>query len=571
MPPSFELDESQTIETGDGKRSHRAHNEHSQRLQRKLITVGDHAWCLIGNGLSNQSFINAPDGIIAIDSGESIEEMAAALVELRRVTDQPIIGVLYTHFHYVQGTAAIFNECRDRNRAEMPPIYGDERIDANRLRAATEIAPAYGRGIAEQFGTMMPDSGPDGLVNVGLGLAYRMREHAPFTNGYISPTHPLRGSSTFHLGGLEIQVEPAPSDSDDSVTYWFPTLGLAVHNLIWPTLFNIFAIRGEEYRDPRILLRGIDHILSLRADHLVATHGPPMSGAEEIRDRVTKYRDSIQFLWDQTVRWSNRGVTADELAYRVVLPALFDEDFLTRQLYGVAEHHVRQIRSGLFGWFDGDPQNLFRMAPEIRSAQFIKAMGGRDATRLLCQKAADDDLRWALELATLLSVGEEAELPDRELLASVLRKIAYRTTSANIRNWCITRALDIDGEIDMTRMRTHRFYRKQVATWPTSMTVHVLRVLVEPERLDDIDVHVAWLIDNERTGLHFRNFVACPTDGRDADGTVSCTKETWADVLAEKQSFTDAVASGKIIITGKTEEVERALLAIDHPSFRPVT
>ena len=110
-------------------------------------------------------------------------------------------------------------------------------------------------------------------------------------------------------------MTPAPSDADDSVTFWFSALGCAVNNLVWPVLFNIFAIRGEEYRYPRIMLTGVDHLLSLNADHLIGAHGMPISCADEILNRVTKYRDSLQFLWDQTVRLTNRGYSSTELAY----------------------------------------------------------------------------------------------------------------------------------------------------------------------------------------------------------------------------------------------------------------
>ena len=46
-------------------------------------------------------------------------------------------------------------------------------------------------------------------------------------------------------------MTPAPSDADDSITIWFPELGVCVNNIVWPALFNIYAIRGEEYRDPQ--------------------------------------------------------------------------------------------------------------------------------------------------------------------------------------------------------------------------------------------------------------------------------------------------------------------------------
>ncbi|MEY3566660.1 MAG: hypothetical protein RLZ19_674, partial [Actinomycetota bacterium] len=271
---------------------------------------------LVGNGLSNQTFIEAPEGVIAIDTGESVEEMRDAIAELRTVCDRPIVAVLYTHFHYVGGTPAVF---ADGAAADIP-IWAHEKVAYNRARTASEISPAYSRGLVEQFAINLPESGPDGRVNVGLGHFYRNPAHAPFTSVFVPPTHTFGSTADISVAGLDVHVTLAPSDADDSVTYWFPQLGTAVHNLVWPVLFNIFAIRGEEYRDPRVLLTGLDHLLSLGADHLVAAHGPPMSGADQIRDRVTRYRDSIQFLWDQSVRHINRGVLAADLGHVISLP-----------------------------------------------------------------------------------------------------------------------------------------------------------------------------------------------------------------------------------------------------------
>ncbi len=141
-------------------------------------------WCMVGNGLSNQTFVDAPDGIIAIDTGESTEEMAAALAALREHTDRPIAAVIYTHFHYVSGTAAIE---ADKHLIGYP-IWGHERIRVNRERMATEVGVTMRRGLVHQFGLTLPTDGPDGLVSAGLGPWYRNPAHAPFTDGFV-PAH----------------------------------------------------------------------------------------------------------------------------------------------------------------------------------------------------------------------------------------------------------------------------------------------------------------------------------------------------------------------------------------------
>ena len=206
-----------------------------------------------------------------------------------------------------------------------------------------------------------------------------------------------------------------------------------MQNIVWPVLFNVFAIRGEEYRDPTVLLTGLDHLLGLKVEHLVGAHGIPISGRDAIARRVGRYRDAIQFLWDQTVRLTNRGLDSTELGHAIRLPAQCDLDHLTGEYYGVAEHHVRQIRNGLFGYFDGDESQLFPLPTAERCDRLIAGFGGRAKVRELAATAIDtDDLRWATELATWLVRSSEPHDDDRRLLARALRTIGQRTPAANI-------------------------------------------------------------------------------------------------------------------------------------------
>ena len=558
---SFEPNADNTVTTETGQIVHRDLVDHSKRLVRNFYKVGDHIWCLVGNGLSNQTFVDAPEGIIAIDTGESNEEMRTAIAELRIHTKKPIVAVLYTHFHYVAGTQAVLDESPD-TKIE---IYGHSKIAYNRVRTATEIAPSYSRGLVEQFAITLPIDGPDGNENVGLGRFYRNPEHKTQTNGFIKPAHTFDKPCTIKVAGLEVEVTPAPSDADDSVTYWFKSLDCAVNNLVWPVLFNVFAIRGEEYRDPRIMLTGIDHLLSLKPTHLVGAHGMPISGSAEILRRVTRYRDSIQFLWDQTVRLTNRGYTSTELGHSIHLPEFFDEDNLTSEFYGVAEHHVRQIRAGLLGWFDGDPANLFPLSRVEHSNRMIAGFGGREVVRQKTNDAIDaNDLRWACELSSWLVNSTEVEQSDKLLLAKTLRLIAQRTTAANIRNWCLARARHLDGTFDLTRFSQHRLSRKQIVSSPSETAVAILRVLLVPERASEIDTHICFkFVDRPQTGLHIRNCIACPTDGNGADITIDCSIETWADILAGELLLSVALSEKKLAVTGDTHKLQHALKVFD--------
>ncbi len=544
---------------------------HTDRLQRRLWSPRPGVWCYVGNGLSNQTFIEGPAGLIAIDSGECVEEMAAALRAVRAETSTPVVAVIYTHFHYVSGTRALFDAGVD----ESIPIWGHAGIVGNLQAYGIELSAVAGRGLVHQFGINLPAEGPDALVNVGLGLAYRTADHAPFTPGFVPPTDTFSEPVSIELAGLRVDMTPAPSDADDNITIWFPDLGVCVNNIVWPTLFNVFAIRGEEYRDPRVLLNGLDHIAGLGAEHLLGAHGPPLSGAEHIATEVTAYRDSIQFLWDQTVRGINRGLTTDELTSFVSLPDRFKGSYLTRQFYGLAEHHVRQIHAGLRGWFDGDETRFLPLPPADRCRRLIDGFGGADAVRAQAQAALDDlDLRWALELAGwLVHVEVDARgradggtPEDRALLAAVLRAVAQHTTASNIRNWSLTRALELEGALDNTRYRTHRIASHTVMTNHLAVSLHGLRVFVDPAAAGDRTVHAALSAGDETAGLLLRGGVAVPTDGVGAGLAAHTDKASWAAILAAKTTLSNELDAGSV--TSDDPDALKAFFGcFDHPGL----
>ena len=555
---SFEPNSQRTAVAPNGARVHEDHLAQSSVLRRNFYELRAGVWCLVGNGLSNQTFIDAPEGIIAFDTGESVQEMALALQELRTRTNRPIAAVVYTHFHYVEGTQAVLDE---GNHVTPLPIYGHRRISENKARTSGEIAPAYGRGLVEQFAIVMPPDGADGLVNVGLGLFYRNPAHAPGTSGFLPVTHPLPDEGAITIAGESVLVRHSPSDSDDSINFFFPNTQVCVHNTVWPVLFNVFAIRGEEYRDPRVLIPGIDNIIAWAPEHLVATHGPPLSGRDRIRETSERYRDSLQFLWDQTVRGINKGWTMDEVASRVALPALYDQDHRTSERYGVGEHHVRQIYAGLRGWFDGEESKLFPLQPHERFEKLIAGFGGRGEVVKQASAAFDaDDVRWGMELATWLARSTEATTADKELLARGLRLIAERTPAANIRNWAITRARHLDGQTPMDRFMKHSFGARAIAHVPSTDLIHTLRVLLDPARAEGLRAHVRLVVDGESAGLLLRNCVAVPTDGKDASVEVAMTRTTLAAILSNKQLWSAA----DITITGDSAVVDAVRNCFDH-------
>ena len=561
---SFSNDSAAVITGPKGQIAHRDHIGHTAQFERHVHQVRQGVWSIVGNGLSNQNFVEGPGGLIAIDTGESIQEMAWSLDAMARVTDAAVVAVIYTHSHYVGGTAAISGAGDD------VAIWGHERITINRERTGLDLSASATRGAVHQFGLLLDAEGPDGLVNIGLGESFRRSEHAPHEVGFIAPTETLDAIRSATIAGLRVEFTPAPSDADDSLTIWFPELETAVHNIAWPALFNIFAIRGEPYRDPAMLIPGLDHLRSLGATHLVCAHGVPLSGAAAIDTELTLYRDSIQFMWDQTVRGVNKDLTVAELADSVQLPDVFHHGKLTRQLYGVAEHHARQIHHGLIGWFDGDEGQLFPLVPAERSGRLVAGFGGPEAVRSQVRDAiTSGDLRWAIEMGSWLVRRQGAEPADRMLLAEAVRLIGQRTTSANVRNWCITRARELEGSLDLDRFRVHLFSRGAVMGALPATSVHALRVLVDPETASGVNEEIAFSFsDGSTVGLRLRNHIAVPTDGQEAELVLSLDLDTWAGICSGRTSVASAIDSGLVTVTGERQRIDRVLACFDHPSFQ---
>lgn len=182
LAASFSADESEVVSGPKGQRAHRLAVEQAERVAERFYVVAPGVWTHVGNGLSNQTFVQGPGGVIAIDTGESVQEMECALARLREHTDAPIVAVAYTHFHCVAGTRAVPG-------IDALPIWAHARVTVNRQRTGAEIAPMYQRDLVPQFGIRLPTEGVDGVVSVGLGTCFRNPAHAPFTPGFVAPTH----------------------------------------------------------------------------------------------------------------------------------------------------------------------------------------------------------------------------------------------------------------------------------------------------------------------------------------------------------------------------------------------
>ena len=163
--------------------------------------------------------------------------MRFALTAVAAETDSPVVAVTFTPTFIMSAAHRL-----SPTWLATFPSGATAGVVGNRQRNSSEVGPVARSGLVHQFGITLPAEGaPDALVNVGLGLSFRNAEHAPFTEGFLYPTDTFDTPTTASIAGLIVEMTPAPSDADDSITIWFPELSVCINNIVWPVLFNVFS------------------------------------------------------------------------------------------------------------------------------------------------------------------------------------------------------------------------------------------------------------------------------------------------------------------------------------------
>ncbi len=420
--------------------------EHSRKMEQRVYKVTDTVYSAVGFGIANATMIVGSDGIIIVDTLESTDAAKTVLAEFRKITDKPVKAIVYTHNHsdHTMGVKGFTTE--EDVAAGKVQIYAHETMMNTVINNASVVAPALGIRAAYTFGLLL-EKGPEGWVNQGIGPAYTRG-----ATGFIAPTKTFKDKLDLTIAGVKLQLHYAPSETDDEIVVWLPGQKLlqSAEVIQGETFPNVHTIRGTKFRDPVAWYKSIDKLRSLGAEHLVPSHGRPLSGKEKVEEMLTAYRDGIQYVHDQTIRLLNKGLTPDEIVEQVAhLPAHLAQHPWLGEFYGTVRHSVRQIYVGYLGWFEGDPTALDPLPRAEESKRYVELMGGREAIFKAAKRSFDaGEYQWTAELVTHLIRVNKEDTEARKLKADSLRQLAYKTENINWRNWYITSARELDGSLN---------------------------------------------------------------------------------------------------------------------------
>ncbi|MGH8354304.1 MAG: alkyl/aryl-sulfatase [Pseudomonas sp.] len=545
---------------------------HTQEFEQRVYKVADNVYSAVGWNIGNSVMIEAPEGLIIVDTGESVSQSRLVLAEFRKISPKPIKAIVYTHFHpdHINGVKAFVTEAQVKSGEVQ--IYAHQSLLENVVTQGALVGPILGMRSGYSFGMALADSDKKDM-NAGLGPL----PHAG-ASSFIAPTLTFKDRLETRIAGLPVQFLHVPSEAPDEIVLYLPNNRVLISAEVTqgPTLPNIHTLRGTKFRDPVVWVNSLDKLRAFQADYMVPLHGRPVSGRDQVEEVLRMTRDAIAYVHDQSVRWMNKGLTPDELVEKVKLPPhLAGYTPYLREYYGTVKHSVRQIYQGYLGWFQGDPVDLDPTPPQEKAERLLALMGGREKVLLAAGEAyLKGDYQWAAELAGYaIRVDHEDQLA-RDIKARSFRKLGYASMNSNWRNWYLMSAMELEGQFDdggaeeMARgMRGAFLSADMLKNLPARIFLQNWVTRIDPDKSADVELTLGFSFPDigEEWALEVRRGVAQLHQGIPAGNSLKLTLDkTYLDtVISGENGLLKGALLGDVKVDGNLLEIKRFLGCFD--------
>ncbi|MDE2363573.1 MAG: MBL fold metallo-hydrolase [Hyphomicrobiales bacterium] len=522
-----------------------------------------------GFDIANMTLVEGETGVIVIDALTSIEGARAAMeLYFEHRGRRPVVALMFTHTHsdhWGGGRGVCSPELLDSGKVAIiaPDLFMEHAVSENVI-----AGPAMLRRAQFQFGPLL-DKGPRGHVDCGLGKSMAMGAAS-----LVAPTDLVKSTGERRsIDGIEFQFQMAPNSEAPAEMHIF-LAGYRVLNLAenaTRTFHNLLPFRGADVRDALAWSRYIDEALSMwgaEADVLIGQHHWPVWGAESIQRHLRQQRDLYKFVHDQTVRLMNHGYTASEIAEELRLPPSLENVWHARGYYGHLRHNVKAIYQKYLGWYDANPANLDPLPPAHAGRKFIEYMGGADSVLAHARRDFENgEFRFVAQALSHLVFADPANAEGRALLADTFEQLGYLAESAAWRNAYLLGAQELRRGMAPIPPRP-AIPKDTLAALRTEQIWDMLGVRVRPELAIGKTIVMNWRVsDRDETFILTLDNCAltCLAGARapDADASYSLLRRTLDDVVFRGTGLADAIASGAVEASGRTESFEDVLALLD--------
>jgi alkyl sulfatase BDS1-like metallo-beta-lactamase superfamily hydrolase len=509
--------------------------------------------------------VEAEDGLIVFDTGDTKKDGDKLLKAIRTFSDKPVKVIVYGHTHYCFGAGVIAEGNKDvmvLGHPDLNKIVEQNLSSGGAPAYFPEISPYLTARALQQFNFFLPDKGPDAWfspTNLNIGeVAFLPVNRVP------------KDGEEFEVLGIKMQFfTKYGTDDKGHTTVWLPDRKICIQNALWSTPPNMYSIRGDLFRDAREWAELVKLVRDLEPEALIGYAHRPIVGKDKIRETLTVYLDGIAFTLDQTLRHILGGYGPDDLRHMIKMPDYLAKDPHNFESYGELSFQAPAIYYYAVGWYDGDAATIFRPSPQEEAERIVALIGGRDKVLEEARKAYDKkEYAWAAQLVNYIYKLDPQDKDARLFKAKVLRRLAYLSTGANARSHLLTTALALEDKIVVPRLIPPQ--PQAIAAAP-EVTVDYFRVRLDPAKSGDTDKVICFDFqgDHRTVGLHIRRAVAEFLDDPDehykpADVILSLSSQTWVKLYLSQATVKELVKSKEIEMKrGTTREAHYLLSLFD--------
>ncbi|MGW5575788.1 alkyl/aryl-sulfatase [Nocardia thailandica] len=496
---------------------------------------------------SNLTIVDAPDGLVIIDTSSAVDMAQAGMTLFRRHTgnDKPVVAVIYTHTHFDHygGVKGVVSEA-DVASGKVP-IVAPGTIESFNKHAIGEnviTGNAMSRRMGYTFGLLLPHC-DCGLVTLGLSTSNELSGNV--SPSYIAPTDAItKTGETRSLGGWTFEFLYAPdTEAPEEMHIWIPEIqALTCAENANHAMHNIQTIRGARTRDARNFARYLDETLVRWGEQAQVHYGPhtwPIWGNEAVVKFLEDQRDMYKYIHDQSLRLANQGLTPLEAAEIVELPDAIGKPWYNRYYHGGLHHNVRAVFHKELGFWDGDPATIWPLLPVDDAKRHVELIG-RD--KILTEgRAAFDagDYRWAVQILHHLVFADPDDTEAKNLQADAYEQFGYQQEVPQYRAIFLTAAKELrDGVASLGQVNTAA--PDTIAAMPIDLLFDYLGVHVVGERAAEVDLRINTTFSDlgEEWTMWVRNGVLNARKGHHsgADLTIAGPKQALAAVLLQPRS-----------------------------------
>ncbi|WP_410874583.1 alkyl/aryl-sulfatase [Nocardia sp. A7] len=531
----------------------------SQLIKRAgLYKVVDGIYQVRNSAGANLTIIDAPDGLIVIDTTESAESAAQGLALFREnIADKPVVAVIYTHTHFdhYAGVKGVVDPA-DVASGKVPIIApGTLESFAKYAIGENVIAGnAMSRRASYAFATLLPQN-PLGLVTGGIAPSGNKN----FTMTYIGPTDSItRTGETRELGGLTFEFLYAPdTEAPEEMHIWIPQLNaLTCAENANHTMHNIQTLRGARTRDARNFARVLDETIERWGEQVqvhYGTHTWPVWGNETVNAFLASQRDTYKYIHDQSLRLANQGLTPIEAAEQIRLPDALGRKWFNRYYHGALHHNVRAVFSKELGFWDGDPASLWPLIPTENAQRHVDLIG-RDRILEEGRRAIEaGEYRWAVQVLHHLVFADSADTEAKDLQADAYEQLGYQQEIPQWRGIFLTAAKELREGV-ATEGAVATASPDMVLNMPTDLVFDFAAVHVIGEKAADADVRMNFTLTDtgEKWTLWIANGVlnARPSHAVDVHATITGPKQAIIGLLLAPGKADAVLGSGAVTVEG---------------------